>query len=88
MKSNVAYFQKLCKAFNIVCIQEHWLWEFQSQEISKLSSEKDFIIHCSDYLEPITGDRLPRGKGGVCILWPKEWSSKVKRLNDGNERVV
>ena len=88
MKSNVAYFQKLCKAFNIVCIQEHWLWEFQSQEISNLSSEKDFIIHCSDYLEPITGDRLPRGKGGVCILWPKEWSSKVKRLNDGNERVV
>ena len=31
---------------------------------------------------------LPRGKGGVCILWPKAWSSKVKRLNEGNGCIV
>ena len=89
VKTNIAYFQKLCKTFDIVCIQEHWLWEFQSHEISKLGAEKDFIIRCSDYLDPISGVNLPRGKGGVCrILWPKAWSSKVKRLNEGNERIV
>ena len=75
VKTNIAYFQKLCKTFDIVCIQEHWLWEFQSHEISKLGAEKDFIIRCSDYLDPISGVNLPRGKGGVCILWPKAWSS-------------
>ena len=50
--------------------------------------DKDFTIRCSDYSDPISGVRLPRGKGGVCILWPTAWSSKVKKLDEGNERIV
>ena len=43
---------------------------------------------CSDYTDPLIGLNLPRGKGSVSILWPKQWSSMVKRLNEGNERVI
>ena len=46
------------------------------------------FTRCSDYTDPLIGLNLPRGKGGVSILWPKQWSSKVKRLNEGNERVI
>ena len=53
-----------------------------------LAIEKDFTIRCSDYSDPISGFNLHRGKGGVCILLSKQWSSKVKRLNVGNERIV
>ena len=47
-----------------------------------------YHIRWHDYLEPLSGLKLPRGRGGVAILWPKVWSSKVKRLDEGNERIV
>lgn len=45
-------------------------------------------IRCHDYLEPLSGFKLPRGRGGVAILWPEMWSSRVKRLEEGNERII
>ena len=45
-------------------------------------------IRCNDYLEPLSGIKLPRGRGRVAILWPEMWSSKVKRLEEGNERII
>ena len=47
-----------------------------------------FHVRCHDYLEPLSGMKLPRGRGGVAILWPEKWSSKVKRLEEGNERII
>lgn len=49
---------------------------------------KDFIIRCADYIEPLSGFKLPRGRGGVSILWLIQWSSRVKKLTEGNERIV
>ena len=88
VKSNTVYFQKLCKNYDIVCVQEHWLWDFQKHEMQSLSVNKDFHIRCYDSIEPLTGFRLPRGQGGVSILWPTHLSSKVKKLDDGNERII
>ena len=31
--------------------------------------------------------QITRGKGGIAILWPRDWSNSVKRLEEGNERV-
>ena len=45
-------------------------------------------IRCHDHLEPLSGIKLPRGRGGVAILWPDMWSSRIKRLDEGNERVI
>ena len=28
-------------------------------------------IRCHDLLEPLSGIKLPRGSGGVAILWPE-----------------
>ncbi|VDI21746.1 Hypothetical predicted protein [Mytilus galloprovincialis] len=43
---------------------------------------------CSDTDDPLDSFKLPKGKGGVSILWPSKWSSKIKKLKDGNERVI
>ena len=29
-----------------------------------------------------------RGKGGVSLLWPSMWSSKTKKISEGNERII
>ena len=34
------------------------------------------------------GFKLPKGRGGVSILWPLHWSNRIKKLSDGNERVI
>ena len=85
------YFQKLCKEYDIVCIQDHWCYDFQSHEfgeLGELSLNKDYSVRCSDQNDPISGFNLPRGKGGVAIFWPKPWSSRIKKLSDGNERII
>ena len=86
----MVYFQKLCKNFDIICIQEYWLYEFQNHELSQCVLEKDIFTRCSDFADPLIGFNLPlpRGKGGVSILWPKSWFSRVKRLNEGKERII
>ena len=45
-------------------------------------------IKCHDHLEPLSGIKLPRGLGGAAILWPEMWSSRIKRLDEENERVI
>ncbi|CAC5388977.1 unnamed protein product [Mytilus coruscus] len=43
---------------------------------------------CSDTNDPRDSFKLPKGKGGVSILWPNSWTNNVKKLKDGNERVI
>ena len=57
-------------------------------ELGDLSINKDYHVRCSDQNEPISGFKLPRGKGGVAIFWPNLWSSRIKKLSDGNERII
>ena len=53
-----------------------------------MAINKYSYIRCADFTEPLSGFRLPRGQGGVLILWPVQWSSKVKKMNEGNERII
>ena len=64
------------------------MWDFQKHEMQSLSVNKDFHMRCYDSIEPLTGFRLPRGQGGVSILWPTHLPSKVKKLDDGNEGII
>ena len=63
-----------------------------------MTFEKDYIernvpnminhTRCHDVNEPISNFQIPRGRGGGAILWPKAWDSHVKKLEDGNERII
>ena len=82
VRHNAAYFQNLCKVYEIVCLQEHWMWECQKHELDNLALDKDSFSRCSDHYAPLTGFSLPRGRGGVSVLWPTILSSKVKKINE------
>ena len=72
----------------VICLQEHFLWDCQKNEISKLIPTMTNFTRCSDSNEPISNFKLPRGHAGVSILWPSELNSKIKKLPDGNERII
>ena len=57
-------------------------------ELQNLALDKDSFSRCADHYEPLTGFSLPRGHGGVSILWPSSWSSRVKKVDEGNERII
>ena len=56
------------------------MWECQLHELQNLASDKDCFSRCADHYEPLTGFSLLRVHGGVSILWPSSWSSRVKKL--------
>ena len=56
-------------------------------ELGDLSINKDYHVRCSDQNEPISGFKLLR-KRRCSYFWPKLWSSRMKKLSDGNERII
>ena len=85
--SNKAYLQKLLSQNSIVCVQEHWLWEFQKNWINQNFCGIESFVRCHDSNEPITNTHIPRGQSGIAILWSKKLSDKITRLECGNERI-
>jgi hypothetical protein len=64
------------------------LWEFQKEHLKNLIPSMTHLVRCHDTHELLSAFKLPRGQPGVSISWPSEWSSKVKQLPDGNERII
>ena len=76
VKTNAPFLQFLCDNFDIVFLQEHWMWEFQKHELSIITKNKDNFTRCSDASDPLSGFSPPRGKGGISILRPVQWRSR------------
>lgn len=88
IKGNSAYLHTLLQRDNIVCLQEHWLWEFESGGLDRMFPGYDSAIRCNDtFEEKISNLLIPRGKGGVCTLWHSSLTPFIKRLDVGNERI-
>ena len=88
VKSNISYTHSLKLENSILCVQERFLWEFQKEHLKNLIPSMTHLVRCHDTYEPLSGFKLPRGQAGVSISWTSDWSSKVKQLLDGNERII
>ncbi|CAG2209141.1 unnamed protein product [Mytilus edulis] len=88
VRSNTSFLQLLSEDSHIVCLQEHFLWDCQSNILHSILLDHDNHTRCHDTNEPLSGFKLPRGRAGVSILWPKQWNSQIQKLPDGNERVI
>ena len=80
--------ENLCAKNDILCIQEHWLWEFQKDWIQNNFPEFKTFVRCHDSNDPITNFNVPRGQSGVAILWSDKFADVITRLDVGNERIV
>ena len=88
IKGNPPFLISLAKKQKIICVQKTWLWSFEKDVISKIIPDYESFTRCADHYDNIPNFQAPRGKGGVAIVWPKEWSSKIVKLDEGNERII
>ena len=72
----------------IICMQEHWLNDYEKSAIENLVPNYTAFVRCWDTKERITNFKARRGKGGVSIMWTNQWSHFIKRLDGGNERII
>ena len=68
-------------------IQEHWLFENQLHLIGEIDKEIYYAAKGVDKYDPLPPKYLPRGYGGVAIIWKKDIDHLVKPLEDGRERI-
>lgn len=88
IKTPYLYLNTLESTSDVICIQEHWQYEFQKDSLASILPNMDMRIICSDTFEEISNFNLPRGKGGIAVVWKRELSPSVQELSGGNNRVT
>lgn len=87
MKRNASTLINIAREESFICLQETWLWTFEESVLENLIPRYETFTRCSDVNENISNFQIPRGNGGIAIIWPKTWTNSVKKLDDGNERI-
>ena len=72
---------------HIVLLQEHWLFQFQLNLLGEINPDIKFVGKAVDMNDNIQPSHVPRGFGGVAVLWKKECDHIIKNIDDGNERI-
>ena len=87
--TNKLFLETLLIQFEIVCIQEHWLYNFEKHKLELFCHEHGFdcFLKCSDDADPLSPLQHPRGKSGTGILWNKDISKNIERLPDGSDKI-
>ena len=88
IKANAVAVQQLLTPSGILCLQEHWLFDFETHFLNGLSNCHSYHSKSVDAGDPISPLQRPRGCGGVAIIWPSDWDSKVERCHDGGVHIV
>ena len=77
----------LLKDNSIILLQEHWLFQCQIDYLGELGNNICFIGKGVDKNNPIEPTQMPRGYGGVAVLWKDKLDSVIRPLEDGSERI-
>ena len=72
---------------DFICIQEHWLHNFESGYIHDLFPNHSAHVKCYDDNNPINPLKKPRGTGGTATLWDSRLDYCVEPQPDGSSRV-
>ncbi|CAC5415512.1 unnamed protein product [Mytilus coruscus] len=72
---------------DIYLLQEHWLFDCQLNMLNEIHSKYIGIGKSVDTDDPLPPIQMPRGYGGVAILWRKELDPLISTLKAGNSRI-
>ncbi|CAC5367358.1 unnamed protein product [Mytilus coruscus] len=88
--SNSAFAYFLNSNFDIICIQEHWLHDFQAHnfDIFFLKKKRPLCVVLILTNRSSVLINLPRGTGCVGIAWSPSITRKVTKIDEGNERII
>lgn len=72
---------------DILCIQEHWLLNFEKRLIQDYCENHEYIIKAADDADPRIDHKSIRGYGGTAIIWNKSITDKIKPIDIDNNRI-
>ena len=74
------------KLAHVICLQEHWLFNFEQNLAEKITSNLKFKIKSVDDKNPIPSTQKPRS---YAIAWKKDIDHLIDdNIEEGNERIV
>ena len=85
--ANAHAISELFKECDILFVQEHWLFQCMLNKFGDIGENINYAAKGTDFYHPLAPLQLPRGFGGVAILWKKDLEPYLKPLDDGNERI-
>jgi hypothetical protein len=89
LKTSAYIIEEQLKQHQIILIQEHCLSVFEAQinTIGDLNKNINFVGKGVDKYYPVLPKSMPRGYGGVAIIWRENIDHLIKILPDGTERI-
>jgi hypothetical protein len=78
---------KLLQSNDIILIQEHWLFQAQIHLFSEIHGKINYAGKGVDKYDPLLPVSMPRGYGGVAIIWRKDIDHIIRPLEDGSEKI-
>ena len=88
IETNLAYLHHLLEFVDIVCIQEHWLFNYEVPTVQELFKGYHYHIKCSDDEDPVSPVCRAKGNGGVLTIWKESVNHNVTPLQDGSTRCL
>ena len=82
LRGNAAYIDQLLAKNTVVCIQEHWVYRFETDTIYNLFKQCSGCITCSDNADQIPLKLCPIGSAGVAIMWDRKWDKFLPNGGD------
>ena len=80
-------FNNLSRKTDIFLVQEHWYFDCQLSKLNSICQDFNSCGKAVDTGNPILPIQMPRGYGGVAILWRKDIDHLVTTLSDGSNRI-
>jgi len=85
--SNGNYFNELIDKYDIILLQEHWLFNFEKELLKQYHPEFLTFTRQVDDEDPLSPLCRPREHGGIAIMYRKSMSSKISQLLDEDNRI-
>ena len=92
IKSNFPYLKFLCTKYRaVICLSEYWLHTYESDFLSVLSPDYNYIVECTrDCEDPnFCFPCILRGHGDTALLWHRVFSKLVSPVSiPRNDHIV
>jgi hypothetical protein len=87
-KTNLQYVHDLLSQVDLLCVQEHWMYNYEIPTIKQYIPEVCYQVKCVDDANPISPQFRKKGNAGVMTIWPKSIDKNVTPLPDGSHRTL
>jgi hypothetical protein len=81
------YVKSITQNTHVLCLQEHWLLNFERSTVDEYFPNYKCQIKCVDDNTPLPPKYRIRGHAGTIILWPETIDQWIEPLPDGSDRT-